>query len=240
MSATCPLPPDRLLAYTHDVNLELSNLCNYSAFHKQCPLHGMEEHHRILPGRLVREVMAFLGRQGFDSYLWFHTYNEPLMDPRLLQFMNEAREACPQAKLSLCSNGFYLNQGLLDELVEAGLAILYLSSYSDAEYARHLKLQAPVPVVVTRIHLDDRISIYDRQPLGCRKPCHAPLNQIVVTAAGDVSLCCLDWKREHLFGNLLREPLEHILQSPKLWEIYSRLSRGDRFLPICSRCDWSR
>jgi hypothetical protein len=55
-----------------------------------------------------------------------------------------------------------------------------------------------------------------------------------------VGLCCLDWKRENVFGSLHNQALEEVLGSEKMQVAYENLIEGRRGFNICRRCDWSR
>ncbi len=228
-----------ILDDTSRVSIELSNLCNYASWHKKCPLHNIRDP-VILPARIVRSVLSTLGEYNFQGVIAFHTYNEPLIDPRLFQFIDTARRECPRSSVHICSNGFYLTQTLAEELVAVGTASIRVSAYTRDEEERLSKIRVRIPYVVAFTKLDDRLALYDRPEKQSCKPCGAPLNEIIVGCDGRISLCCLDWRRDHSFGDLHVQAFEDILRSGELQRVYERLSKGDRFLPLCKRCDWTR
>ena len=56
---------------------------------------------------------------------------------------------------------------------------------------------------------------------------------------GDVALCCMDWKLQHILGNLLTDSWEDLFKS----EEYKKILRGlkDESIDIaCRQCEWSR
>jgi len=228
-----------LFKNTIRVSFELSNLCNYSFIHKKCPLF-LEKRPTILPSTIVYSVLDSLHGLKFKGEIAFHTYNEPLIDPRLFQFISYARRSCPRSNIYICSNGFYLDQTLADELVAVGVSEIRISAYSDKEFERLGKMKLTIPFKVERQILDNRLNQYIGGIKNSSKPCFAPLNEICISRDGKIVLCCLDWKKEYVFGDLHKEPLETILKKDKVIETYDRLSKGDRFLELCKRCDWTR
>jgi FkbM family methyltransferase len=229
-----------LFQYTHHVYLELSNLCNYAHLHKACPVAQLAQNKDILPSQIVEDVLDTLHRYGFRGRIGFHTYNEPLMDPRLTQFTRRARQACPDSEIYICTNGYYLDQTMAEELVQTGVNHIHVSAYSDSEQRRLEAIRVPVQYHVDRMTLDKRMDAYDKPETDDNRPCYSPLYQIIVTAAGRISLCCMDWKRQHCFGDLHKQSFEQAMKDPAMWSLYEQLSKGDRRLSLCKRCQFVR
>lgn len=228
-----------LLTHTSRVTFELSNLCNYSYIHKKCPL-NLSREVTILPRRIVFEVLDYLAKYDFAGQIAFHNYCEPLIDPRLFEFIGYARQRCRRSDIYIWTNGFYLNQTMADELVSAGVTNIRVSAYSQSEFERLSKIKLEIPFTVWKARLDDRLNMYEASINDTGKPCFAPLNEIIVAREGCISLCCLDWRRIYRFGNLYEQTFEQVLSSGQLQGVYARLSKGERFLDICKRCGWSR
>jgi len=232
---------DNIFAYTKRVSIELSNLCNYANIHKKCPL-NLESQRIILSKKIVEKVIDSMARYGFKGTIAFHTYNEPMMDPRLFLFIQYARQKCPECEVMIMSNGYYFNQTMADELVDIGVGSIYVTAYTPKEQKRLGSIHVDIPYSIQNYELDDRLNLYDRElPANPNvEPCHAPLEEIIVTRKGQVSLCCLDWKRKHCFGNLYDETLEDVILQSDISKVYSMLSSGHRNFAICKSCGWSR
>jgi radical SAM protein with 4Fe4S-binding SPASM domain len=56
-----------------------------------------------------------------------NSYNEPLADRAILDRIREAREAMPNARLMIYTNGDYLDPAYLEALAEAGLNYMHIS-----------------------------------------------------------------------------------------------------------------
>jgi len=224
---------------TKRVAIELSNICNYAKVHQRCPLSKVKDF-KILSEKIVYHVLETCEKYRFRGYLTFDVYNEPGIDPRLMMFIKKARKMLPKAIIVLQTNGFYFNQTLADEYQNNGINLIRVSAYTPEEKERFSKIKLKIPLVITPIVLDDRMGQYEAQETKSSKPCGAPLKEVLITCEGRVSLCCFEWKREHIFGDLDTQSLEEILLSQKIRETYKRLSSGDRFLEICKRCNKSR
>ncbi|MBN1817455.1 MAG: methyltransferase domain-containing protein [Sedimentisphaerales bacterium] len=235
-----PGPDENPFCRTGHVYLELSNECNYADIHKSCPVSQLRQNKDILPTRIVCEVLDTLSDYNYAGRIAFHTYNEPLMDPRLFTFIAYARRVCPQSEIFICTNGYYLHQEMADKLVQTGVTNIYVSAYSDSEYSRLAQIRLPIPYHVERQKLDQRLDSYDRPPTGDTQPCYNPLYQLTITASGKICLCCIDWKRQYTFADLYTQPFERAMRNPEMWRIYDRLSKGDRCLGLCKRCRFSR
>ena len=231
---------NELFKYTNYIYFELSNMCNLSHYHKECPL-SLEKNKIILPSKIVLETLDVLNKFNFNGTIAFHNYNEPLIDPRLIKFIEYSRKSCPNSKIYFSTNGIFLNQIILDELIESGLTNIHISAYSNKEYERLSKLHYSIYNIISKQTLiKDHLEIYDKPILNRKQPCFAPLNQIIISRSGNILLCCRDWKRNHTFGDLFKEKLDNILRKGDLHRVYYKLSSGDRYLDLCSRCGISR
>lgn len=221
------------------VFFELSNLCVYSHLHPRCPV-SLQKTKKVLSSKVVKKVLDELGEHNYKGFIAFHRYNEPLIDPRLFELISYAKSHCPKAMVRILTNGFYLHQAIVDELYTLDIESLEVSSYFPEEYKRLTKLKVKFPYKVFNSILDMRLSLYDRKKLNLPKPCYAQINDITINCEGKLSLCCLDWKNKHTFGNLERDSLKEIISSRKFISVYRNLAKGKRKLDLCSRCDWQR
>lgn len=231
------------LFFTQRVYFELSNCCNLASQHPLCPSGqmGPPEH---LPTSVAAQVLYSLWLFGFGGELRFHMINEPLVDPRLLSVMQLAKGMCPNSPMTIWTNGTMLSSTLADELVQAGMTKLLITAYTGDDYERCTEIAQPLSVTTRVIRskgFDPTLTTqYDADPVECDAPCGAPLKNLSIAHNGKLVLCCRDWNKRHIFGDLHYDKLEHVLRQPKLWETYQRLQSGDRFLPLCQRCERSR
>jgi MoaA/NifB/PqqE/SkfB family radical SAM enzyme len=72
-----------------------------------------------------------------------------------------------------------------------------------------------------------------------KRICPAPFYMSSVNAAGDVTICCVDWSWSSKVGNLKTQSLKEIWYGPALNEIRRRLMNGERkSIKSCENCTW--
>lgn len=231
------------------VALELSNRCVYAAEHALCPAHRKrEEAPSNLPGSVVEHVVNTLAlrRPGFAGFFYFHLYNEPLADPRLIGFVGLVRKRLPAAVVQITTSGWNLDQVLLDELAVAGARAVRVSIYSATDLARIRKLRPRAglklifsdkdPGTWKNVLRPDIPAVYEGPARNLFGRCRAPLRQLCVSSTGEVILCCQDWARTVVFGNLRTVSLEEVLRSDPVINAYLALSKGGRIYDPCKRC----
>ena len=225
------------------VQIELSNQCPLAYQHPKCPAHWVKEP-KTLPSKIVWEVLRTLEYADYDGEVMFSIYNEPLTDPRLTDFLEGLKLGAPHASAYIITNGYGLDQNLLDALVEAGAQRVLANGYTEKEAERLSAFKAKCKYRVRHDTLDDRMEMYDREPLDLDWPCRAPLRNLAIWHTGEVGLCCRDWKRSGVFGNLHTQSLEAILSGPTRQRAITLLGEGNRraTYEVCRRCDrrWRR
>lgn len=249
-----------ILAKTKRVTIQLSNLCNYAERHDRCPVRTYKTI-EILPSRVVYDIIDTLAACDFNrrKKVCFHVYNEPLIDPRLMMFITYLRSKCDKIGIHLWSNGWYLDQGLAKELIDAGVTKMTLSAYTSREYERFQKMADDLALMATWDiqrwkQLKKRVMAVDDIVKDKYKPCRSPWSDLVVRASGQLGLCCLDWREDATFGSVYREAL---LQPssfvslngfgpalerayPEMEKLNKELLAGERNLAICRQCQWHR
>jgi hypothetical protein len=240
MSIGCADPFEKL----DRVNFELSNRCNLSHLHPRCPAHlEAARPPENLSSAVVFQVLDDLRDAGFAGCISFHQYGEPLMDPRLLWFLERVNRTVPRAKTLIWTNGTTLDEHLIRDLRSVGLNHLAVTAYGAEELERLRSLDTrPDFMTIYDSNWVEVFGIYDAAPVHLTTPCYAPLTDLIVTRTGHVGLCCRDWERRHTFGDLNIFRFRKVLESPEIRAVYDRLSHGDRYLDICQRClttrDW--
>jgi len=153
----------------------------------------------------------------------------------------------------LWSNGWYLDDTLMEELIDVGTNIFVFSGYTikDRVRLRGLKnrFQGKAKEIVIFARpagsFDNRKDIYNEpEEAISNEACGAPLSDISIRSTGDFVLCCRDWKNQVVFGNLHEKNLEQILLEKwdDIEKIYKELVAGNRdCLGICKNClRWRR
>jgi hypothetical protein len=72
-----------------------------------------------------------------------------------------------------------------------------------------------------------------------QKMCAIPFRELSTSYNGDVSICCMDWGREYLCGNLLSQTAEEVWFGSRFEAARSFLRNNMRLFTPCARCDHS-
>ena len=229
-----PKKTDNLINCVGRLTFGLSSLCNYSAVHPKCPI-STYKNVRVLPSKIVNSVIDRFAKLNYSGIVAFHRYNEPLIDPRFFEFVKYTKTKCPDSKIMVGTNGFYLDQTILNEL-DGLIWAMNVSAYSRSEYERLSKLKANFPYMVSEAVMDNRLNLYERASVDIEKPCHNPVWEISINYEGKVVLCCWDWQDKYTFGDLNKESIDEVLNSEKIRKLFYELVQGKRTLPICKKC----
>jgi 2-deoxy-scyllo-inosamine dehydrogenase (SAM-dependent) len=234
---------DNLLSTTNRVSIQISNLCNYVHLHRGLCAAGNAREVQILPTRVIKEVVSDLKEMGWgkESILAFHAYNEPLIDPRLLLLVQYVKKELPDVCPYLMTNGWYLNEHLMVDIIEAGFERITITSYSREERRRLSPIVHAFPEVRMHIgRLKPQMLNPGKGP-SYYKRCHAPLCDLTIRSSGNVGLCCIDHAETVVYGNVYRESLISILQRelPGMEKLQNELRCRRRSLNVCKTC-WRR
>ena len=70
--------------------------------------------------------------------------------------------------------------------------------------------------------------------------CYGLRDQLGILCDGTVVPCCLDHEGDIALGNLFRQDMAEILESPRARAIYDGFSRKEAVEPLCRRCGYAR
>lgn len=226
------------------VGIMLSNLCGYACFHKKCPASQIVTK-EIMSSEGVKKIINELSETGYSETINFHIYNEPLMDPRLFTFIQYAKQLLPNAQVQIYTNGYYLNQIMVDELIGVGVDVIVITAYSRQEYLRVIELEYNCASEIILGNLDDRLDIFMKayddtsdEVMFDRPHCTALLTAVQIYVNGDIGLCCMDYKHPYGLGNVFHNTLQEILNSPQAVDFQRSLLQNKRKYSICKECRW--
>lgn len=191
-----------------------------------------------MPTNLVKKIIGELKDYGYKDTIMFSVYNEPLIDPRFFFLLDYTRKHLRGATLIVITNGFSLTQEIMDDLIEFGVNSVSVSAYSDSEYNRLKSIKSLIKYDVTKQELDNRKDMYNYPPSHniSKIPCLLPISDLVIRYDGSVGICCFEWKKTVVFGNVKDEKIQDILVKPQYIEIIDNLRYGRPLTDICKRC----
>lgn len=233
---------ENLLPYVTEIAIQISNLCNYANMHKKCPV-SCEKEKLIMSMGMVKHIIDELVEESWSGVLCFHIYNEPLIDPRLFSFIQYAKEKITDVEIEVYSNGYYLNDVMVQDLQNIGVDILIVTAYGNAEYFRLKNLTVSIPYSLVVGNLDERLDNYDTNRIEEKKKypiCKGFISQVCIYANGELGVCCLDYKHPYNLGYVFPEGIKWCLNKREVINCQLELQSGKRVLPICKNCNWNR
>jgi MoaA/NifB/PqqE/SkfB family radical SAM enzyme len=286
----CSFPESLMVQTTSRCNAACI-FCPYPAVQAEIQ-HG--EMSFTLFAKLMRECSRYPQLLSINMFLM----NEPLMDPRIVDRIDFAKERNPQAAVCLWTNGCNLDEDLTRKLIGSGLDSIGISIHAMwPQTYRELTGRKDFPKVrrrVTRLvklrnelrpdfrvevrlvgvrqllppeeveeavehwqrlgvtevetllghsnragNLPGTYQILRHEIQGCRD--RMPYHMAAILYTGDVVLCCMDWRRELVLGNIRQQGLAAIWNSDRRREVLATL-QGERKGPadfLCKRCEES-
>lgn len=199
----------------------------------------------VMKKELWKKIMDELAEIKFSGRISPHFYGEPLLDRRLPELMEYARKKCPKSYIQIYSNGDFLNEVILKNLVKRGVDHFLITNYDDKEkpeigmlkkkYSIHMTFQSYKDFE----KVDRAGKIFGRKKI-LNNPCLRPSSQVVINWKGDVILCCQDFYAIHSFGNIGEKSLMEIWNSKEFRDCRDKLSSGKRReVDLCKNCDYS-
>lgn len=210
------------------VAIETIGNCNRACGY--CPVSAAPKRSGSLRADLVYKCIEELHNFNYSKKFVFHFYNEPLLDKRILQFVDFASNKLPKAQKLLTTNGDLLNVSKLQFLLERGfnvalsaheekvkdigvklkesLSISYREKFSIREYYRvgDGSRKARITNRGGSIDLSDYASdeVREADEKGCGRV------ELNIDYLGNVHPCCMDFDGGYILGNINNESLESI------------------------------
>ncbi|WFU40253.1 radical SAM protein [Bradyrhizobium sp. CB82] len=133
---------------------------------------------------------------------------------------------------------------LLRQLVDAGISSMLFVVMGEV----HPELVEIIPeeALVRSRPLSSRGGSVDPKTVQARQPIVGVLtcpdereHRNVLLPNGDVTLCCMDFERRHILGNLLRDEYQDLFKGPTFCEIVDRMNGRDGYL-LCRTCEFAQ
>lgn len=228
------------------IHIETHSLCNRKC--RYCPVTYYPREKLEMPQEVFYKIIDQLAERNYKKMIGLYWYNEPMMDKRLPEFIRYARNKCPESHIFFASNGDLLDMDIFKKLIKAGLSRIYITQY-DKEMAENLsKLLSGLDETDRKyIYITKLRYVYNRtgalKELQIQKPlklkCKRPFFEMRIDAEGKVLLCCNDYFRKEIMGDVTKENVFDIWTKSRFKEIRAELKKGNRRkIGICSRCDF--
>jgi hypothetical protein len=127
------LPRERAVAlfkrHVELVEVETTSYCNRTcSFCPNAMIDRRSEKH-VMPEETWRAILDGLREVEYDGSFVWSRYSEPLSEKRILERIRQVREAAPDCRITVNSNGDFLNAKYLEDLADAGLDRIWIDIY---------------------------------------------------------------------------------------------------------------
>lgn len=209
-----------------------------------CPNKYIEQTGYEMSNSLFSKIINELASIDYNKRITLYLMNEPFLDNRLKDMVKEVREKCPKARINVSTNGILPTIQDMNELFVNGLSDADISCYSNETFNKWKDYNNKI--VLNRIdpnwpHLNNRagnVPEYGNPSRIGNGYCERPFVQMYINAWGEAVLCCSDYKREAIMGDVNKSSLIEIWNNEKYNEYRRMLNTGKRNLILCERCNF--
>jgi 2-deoxy-scyllo-inosamine dehydrogenase (SAM-dependent) len=232
----------RLAAMLEVVECEINTACNRRCVYCPQSVGIVPKENHLIDDSVFEWLLDDLERIEFAGRFSHHLFGEPLLHPNLTSLVRRIAARLPKAAQVLFTNGDLLTDDLVEELVEAGIALVAVTRHERGpypqrrhqavQYARELRFTSrggTIPFLLKK----KRREVDQLRKL----PCHAPSEMAIVTWDGLVLRCYEDARREGQLGDLKTHTLAAIWAASE--HLRAQLVGGARCDAggPCSTCD---
>lgn len=237
----------------HHVEIETVNRCNGMC--SFCPVSVKNEKrpYAVMKEELFKKIINELSDMNYCGRIALFSNNEPLIDKRIVQFHEYARERLPNARMHLYTNGTLMNKALFLELIK------YLDELIIDNYDQDLNL-IPASQMIKE-YAEEHPDILSKVTIVLRKPneiltsrggdapnrtivsieknisCVYPFQQLIIRPDGKVSLCCNDPIGRSTMGDVNKQTILEIWNGEKFKNVRKLILNGRENFSHCKHCD---
>jgi hypothetical protein len=193
----------------------------------------------FMPLQTIQQILDQAADLGYKGKLCLCHWNEPLMDPRIVEIVKLAK-SYNRFYVYFFTNGDFLTEeiaGQLDGLLDGIAVSLYLSGSARVETSRRIRQAFSRSQV--QIKGDHRPAHFHPGVVGDpRRHCRPVPRRLIVTYRGEYLLCCEDLLGEFSLGRFPEVSLKDYWFGEKHSTILNTLSApgGRAAYPYCAVC----
>lgn len=235
---------------TSVVEIEINHHCNRRCSY--CP-NAITE--RKTKGQMslefFKKIILELKDNNFTGRISNDFYNEPLLHPNIVDFVEFSKAQMPKVLYYIYTNGTLLSEDLFEALYSAGVdqfiitrqeADLNNLNYTFEKVYNQLSNEKKQLV---KYRSFQTLSLTNRGGLLTNienkvlpfTPCHIPINMITVLVDGKIIGCFEDYEENLVMGDLKNQTLKEVLNSSKFLQFEKELAMGLRHMyKPCQSC----
>jgi radical SAM protein with 4Fe4S-binding SPASM domain len=188
---------------------------------------------------LINKIANDLAAINYTGRVSFVGFGEPLLYKDLVTAVTIIKTTvrfCTWIEIN--TNGDYLTKDLIKELEIAGCTNLTVSMYDSdiTEQLNNLIDGCNIELTVKHCYsLSFKDSLINRSEivtqakiLNFERPCYLPFYKMFIDFTGNVLICCNDWGRKEVVGNIVDMSVKDIWTSQHLTQLRNELKDGFR------------
>jgi radical SAM protein with 4Fe4S-binding SPASM domain len=242
----------------YQIQIETCSFCNETCGF--CPANAKDDIRgkKFMPQSVLDKIFNDLREIDFGGIVSLYNNNEPLIDKRLEDIIQQSKKMIPKAKTLVISNGKLLTFKRFESLHLSGLDSLVIDNYYTdkralnkpvADFVEEFKHSSYAKTVNVKIYLRYKYDVLDSRggnspnkkainpELPLKKFCVYPFMQFNVNYKGEVNLCCNDVYYENVMGDVTQNSVREIWSSVGYQNVRRKLMKKDRNHGICAKCD---
>jgi len=238
------------------IGIDLVEGCNRRC--KWCPYYQAK--YRKTFGNKMKEetfikILKELQELDFKGKISPYSLGEPLLNPDLIRHLKLIREYLPEAYIFILTNGTLIkDRKHIESLVNAGVSHFEVNCYEKAHYEKlkqyndmdRVSIRPKYTPYIRRTFITraSNIRVDDAPEIGgelATKYCERPFQRIVIDSSGKVLMCCADYGKEEVAGDLTHQSIVEVWNSPLFKKYRKYLKEGNRKpLKLCRKCNYPK
>jgi radical SAM protein with 4Fe4S-binding SPASM domain len=218
-----------------------------------CPNNYLPETDHEMEDIVFEKIINELLQLEYSGRITLYLMNEPFRDSRLPQLVETTRNACPNARINIITNGVLPTHEDMKELFDCGLTDADISCYTNFTWDkwRRFKLSNNLNTNAMNFNVPDLPRYLGMNNRGGNVPgigspskvgvgyCDRPFVQMYINSQGQSILCCSDYKYEVIMGDVKDNTLMEIWNNSKYEQYRNSLQNKIRKgLTLCERCNF--
>lgn len=227
------------------ITLETQTVCNRRCHY--CP----NSHAPMEFAQMSRETFHTIVQRmkdiDFCGFVVLSSFSEPLLDPRLTEFVRHLKQEIPRCRPAIFTNADYLDAAKCRELIEAGASYIHITRHPPFrkewdEKVAILRKQFPKHIQFRGV-LEGRPWLFNFSGLVPNPPnanmwttCQSVKWNVTIHWNGDFPLCANLPLKKPVFGNLVEEDWMTIFRRANHQTARAQAISGKPTLDVCKAC----
>ena len=240
----------------YTIEIETNNRCNNDC--SFCPANRNNDTRKpkVMDEDIFFTIIDQLRAMDYHGHICLFSNNKPLLDGRILKFIELTKKLLPNAPQHLCTNGILLDSEKFSSLVK-NLDKLIIDNYDDnfelipsvknvldrLPHPRDFKCDVEIKMKKKNLKRNTRAGsapnrLAEENKFRPQSPCILPFTQMIIRPDGTAAKCCNDPLTKMTLGDLNRQTLREIWRG-RIYQEWRKemLFNGRQNIPGCEFCD---